>query len=239
MAVHSTPAADDRKVNWHSHKLPKKFIVYVLLGKKILSILLGYVYLDQPMHRIFSIKNRGRNFRGAEKVAAWLSRIKWKKRELVWALPIFRKPWGQCWWNQLLWSCATAVGPWQPGDTEGVRHQGTFVLHLNSSSSPGNSSLASYGTKHLWHELLHVCPVCAGCCCWGLRWSLGFISLPHNQFQPDWNWALQPCGWRLHCWLERCGLGCGQLWGNNCGWVTVRKSVVVSLSGSPGDSSIP
>lgn len=45
------------------------------------------------MHRIFfSVKNYGRNFRGAEKVAAWHLCIKQNKRGMVWDLPIFRKP---------------------------------------------------------------------------------------------------------------------------------------------------
>lgn len=48
-----------------------------------------------------------------KKVPVEHSYIKWKKRWMVWDLPIFKNPQGLCWKNQPLWSCATAARLWQ------------------------------------------------------------------------------------------------------------------------------
>lgn len=51
----------------------QKFNHLCTLGQETLSILLGYVYLDQLMHRVFfSIENCGRNFFGGGGLRSWL-----------------------------------------------------------------------------------------------------------------------------------------------------------------------
>lgn len=123
-----------------------------------------------------------------------------------------------------------AVGPWQAEDTEGVRHQGTFVLHIYSSSSPGNSSLVQ-----------NTCGV-SFCTCVLDRLQLemepGFYFSASNT-QPIFSLTV----------VEHYSLGAGDyaagwrgagLAVDNCGGITARKSVVAQpLSRSPGDFSMP